>query len=368
MQTGIRANFQDRTQFSAAGQPLKVIALGELLIDFTPVETPPVGNHLGVPVFAANPGGAPANVCAALVRFGVPAGFVGMVGPDAFGQQLRTTLMDCGVDTAGLVVSRTAPTTLAFVHLSPNGERTFHFYRHPGADTQLSTKDIDWNRVASTPLFHFGSVSLTDDPARQTTLAAAQTAKQAGRVVSFDVNLRPPLWKDLEVARQCIHEGLTLADVVKVSEEELMFLCPQWTARAESMWESDGQRQRLSAGFADAIRRLADAYRVRALLVTLGADGSLVYVPGEEVIHVPSAPVEAVDTTGAGDAFMAGVLARLSEFDFDLDALTPSDWLRTLRFANAAGALTATKRGAIPALPSEAEVWACLSRHTGAPW
>ncbi|MCL6627352.1 MAG: carbohydrate kinase, partial [Alicyclobacillus shizuokensis] len=317
----------------------------------------------------AHLGGAPANVCAALVRFGVPAGFVGMVGPDAFGQQLRTTLMDCGVDTAGLVVSRTTPTTLAFVHLSPNGERTFHFYRHPGADTQLSTEDIDWNRVASTPLFHFGSVSLTDNPARQTTLAAAQTAKRAGRVVSFDVNLRPPLWEDLEVARQCIHEGLTLADVVKVSEEELRFLCPQWAAQAESVWQRDGEGLRLSAGFADAIRRLADTYRVRALLVTLGADGSVVYVPGQEteVIHVPSAPVEAVDTTGAGDAFMAGVLARLAEFDFDLYALTPSDWLHALRFANAAGALTATKRGAIPALPSEAEVWAWLNSLTGAP-
>ncbi|WP_051344308.1 carbohydrate kinase family protein [Alicyclobacillus herbarius] len=357
---------------TATTQP-KVLALGELLIDFTPVHS-----EQAVPVFAANPGGAPANVCAALVKFGVPAGFIGKVGDDAFGRQLESTLQTVGVDTAGLVLSKSVPTTLAFVHLAADGERSFHFYRHPGADTQLNVEDVDLERVARTPAFHFGSVSLTDNPARSATFTAADIAKQAGRLVSFDVNLRPMLWSDLAAAKAEIQRGLEFAHVVKLSEEELAFLCPEVAEELPALVEYLARsRTKLVPGadtlapvpirWVKAIEALTEKHLVSVLLVTLGAHGSLVYAPEwrAEVVYVASLPVQAVDTTGAGDAFMAAVLSRLAQIDFRLDKLSSVDWPAVVRFANAAGALTATRHGAIPALPTVDEVAALLADCAG---
>jgi sugar/nucleoside kinase (ribokinase family) len=327
-----------------------VVAIGEVLVDFTPVDQGmPADQPFRVPLLAANPGGAPANVCAALAKLGIRAAFIGKVGDDPFGHQLVSTLETVGVDTSGMVFTSAVQTTLAFVHLGEGGERSFHFYRNPGADTTLSLEEVDLERIRQARVFHFGSVSLTHNPSRLTTLSAARHAAEAGCLVSFDPNLRPFLWPDLDQAREQIETGLELATLVKLSEEELAFIDGDLTRPEER-----GLRHDLTT----VARRMAERYQIRALFVTLGAQGCYAHVSGPHgfVGHVPGFPVPAVDTTGAGDAFMAGVLSQLARFDYQLSAVREEQWLDIVRFANAMGGLTTTKRGAIPALPNRAEV------------
>lgn len=323
---------------------MDVVALGELLMDFTPHGQ----SEQGQPLFERNPGGAPANVLAALAKLGRETAFVGAVGNDAFGRFLADTLADAGINTDNLQFTDEAQTTLAFVHLDSSGDRNFTFFRKPGADQLLDVNGIDMDLIGGAKLFHFGSISMTHEPSRSATLAAAAAAKSRGVPVSFDPNLRLSLWRSAEQAKGAILEGMELADVVKVSEEELLFL----TGTSE-----------LDAGS----RMLMERYGMKLLLVTLGPDGSYCRAADGEGCSLKARHtgfrVDAVDTTGSGDAFLGGVLHRLLE---ETDPAMP-DWtveklVRMLAFANAMGALTATGKGAIPSIPSlvQAEEFAGL--------
>jgi len=309
----------------------EVVSLGELLIDFVPTTAGVALTE--AEAFIMAPGGAPANVAVGLARLGVSSGFMGQVGDDAFGHFLAQTLRNNGVDTAGLHFSAEARTALAFVSLKADGERDFMFYRHPSADMLYRPEAVDADYIVSAKVFHFGSLSLIAEPARNATLRAVGIAREAGRLVSYDPNLRLPLWPDAEVARAAIKTGWSLAQVIKVSEEELFFLSgtDSIVESARRLWHSD----------------------LRLLAITRGPLGCI-YVTSKFSGEVPGFQVEAVDTTGAGDAFTAGLLKGLVDCP---DAPDIEASLHQLcRYANAAGALTTTRRGAIPVLPTAEQV------------
>ncbi len=318
------------------------VCLGELLIDFVPTVT---GTSLvDAPAFKKAPGGAPANVAVGLSRLGVSAAFMGKVGDDAFGHFLADTLIAAGVSVAPLRFTDEARTALAFVSLRADGEREFMFYRHPSADMLFAPEDVDVALIAGAKLLHFGSISLIEEPCRSATLRAVQAARQAGLLISYDPNLRLALWPDAKAAKAGILHGWPNADVIKVSAEELEFLT--------------GEADPVRAG-----RRLWHE-RLRLLVVTRGRDGCLYLTPEREGA-VAGFPVEAVDATGAGDAFVAGLLAGLLR---DPDVVADAARLEALcRFANAAGALATTERGAIPALPDTARVLGFLARQPDRP-
>lgn len=314
---------------------LDVIACGELLIDFVSTES---GVTLaGSPAFQKAAGGAPANVAVGVARLGYRAGFMGQVGEDEFGHFLADTLSQAGVDVAGLRFSAAARTALAFVSLRSDGERSFMFYRHPSADMLWRPEDVDPGYAANTRIFHYGSISLIGEPSRSATLTALEYAQRAGALISYDPNLRLPLWPDPASARTGILSGLRYADLVKLSEEELEFLTGAAALRqgAQQLWHE----------------------RLRLMVITRGPRGA-VYITPEAWGEVPGFAVEAVDTTGAGDGFVAGLLAGLLDHDLRWDRFTLE---HTLRFANAVGALTTTRRGAIPALPTRRAVEEFLS-------
>ena len=303
-----------------------VICLGELLIDFAPMQS---GVSLqAVDGFKKLPGGAPANVAVGLRRFGIDSAFMGKVGNDAFGKFLAATLAQEGVDTSALHFSDEARTALAFIALGADGEREFMFYCHPSADMLLRPDEIDSQAIGAAKVIQFGSLSLRPAPIREATLQALDTAREAGCLVSCDPNLRLSLWSDEQAAREGLRLGLARADIVKLSEDELEFLT--------------GKKD-LGASI-DEIRHPG----LRLLVVTRGKRGCRYWTPGASG-EVESYPVEAIDTTGAGDSFVAGLLQGIVRNPGVLD---DPDGIRGLcRFANAAGALTATASGAIPALP-----------------
>lgn len=311
------------------------VAIGELLVDFTPAGA--AAN--GAPLFAQNPGGAPANVLAANSRLGGKTAFIGKVGRDGFGRFLRQTLESAGVGTQGLCETGAAHTTLAFVHLDAAGDRSFTFYRAPGADILLDERDLPETLLQHTGLLHFGSLSLVDAPCRAATWAAVRTAKEAGALISYDPNYRAPLWPSEQEAVQQMKAGLTQADLVKLSEEELRLLAGAGTL-------SDG---------AAAIRRQGAA----AVLVTLGKRGVFYQTAACEGL-LPTYDVPVKDTNGAGDAFTGAVHYLLrGKNKAVLGALAREEWADILDFANAVGALATTKSGAIPAMPLPAEVARC---------
>ncbi len=317
-----------------------VITCGELLIDFMPIES---GLPLiDTPGFLRAPGGAPANVAVGLARLGVSAGFMGKVGDDPFGHFLARTLQENNVDTSQLRFDTEARTALAFVSLTAEGERDFMFYRHPSADMLWRPEEVDPDYVRTARIFHFGSISLISEPSRSATLHAVELARQAGALISYDPNLRLPLWPSAEAAREGMRLGWSHADLIKVSEEEVAFL-----TGTENLEEG--------------IARLWDD-RLRLLVVTLGADGCL-WRTATNTGRSPGFRVDTVDTTGAGDGFVAGLLAGL----LDRGLAIEDDALPDLcRFANAVGALTTTVKGAIPALPTRATVEAFLARQRSA--
>ncbi|MNH94250.1 5-dehydro-2-deoxygluconokinase [compost metagenome] len=317
-----------------------VTALGEVLIDFTPTGTD--GN--GFPTYTSNPGGAPANVLAGLARWGRSTAFLGSVGEDHFGHFLEEVLQECGIDTRGLRFSQEASTTLAFVHLDNSGDRSFSFYRNPGADQLLAKEDVDIDVIEQSTIFHFGSVSLTHEPSASATLMAAEHAKQSGRMVSYDPNLRVNLWSSLEQAKERILQGFQYADIVKLSEEELEFL----TGTTD-----------LELGTAS----LREAYGTSIILVSLGPAGCFVRI-GELTDRVAGYPVTVVDTTGAGDCFFAGFLYQLLESDKPLFELSLDEVAAMAAFANASGALTTTRLGAIPSIPTLSEIISLMASHT----
>lgn len=314
-----------------------VVTSGELLIDFVALES-------GVSLVEARrfekaAGGAPANVAVGLARLGRSVAFLGQVGQDEFGDFLADTLAVKGVDTGGLHRTGAARTALAFVSLKA-GERDFMFYRHPSADMLWRAGDDDLAIAASGLVFHFGSIALIGEPSRASTLRAVQAARHSGSVVSFDPNLRLALWPTEQAARDGISLGLEQADVVKLSREELAFL-----TRVEDV--ERGARQIWHD-------------RMTLLTVTDGAHGCW-WFTAQEMGHVVGFPVTPVDTTGAGDAFMAGLLSGLLDASVRADASTMA---RVLLLANAAGALAVTRRGAIPSLASLDEIESFLRRHT----
>jgi len=313
-----------------------IICLGELLIDFVPTVT---GCDLATAeAFKKAAGGAPANVAVGLARFGVKTGFMGMVGSDGFGRFLARTLAEASVDIGPLRFTDAAPTALAFVSLRADGEREFLFYRSPSADMLFAPADVDEAALQRARILHFGSISLIGEPSRAGTLHAVAEARRHGLRVSYDPNLRLRLWPSEGAAREGMRLGLGLADIVKIGDEEVHFLTgiddPVEGARA--LWH-DG---------------------LSLMAVTRGARGCI-WLTREAVGEVPGIAVEAVDTTGAGDAFMAGLLAGVIEAgEAPLEARTLD---RICLFANAAGAVTTTARGAIPSLPDRTAVLAALA-------
>jgi len=310
---------------------IDITAVGEILIDLTQSGV----NELGIPVFAANPGGAPANLAVAAARLGASTAFIGKVGTDSFGTFLRNTLSENKVDVSGMVTDPHNRTTLAVVALDKFGERTFSFYRDPSADVNLRAEEISEDQLKNTKFLHFGSVSLTTDPARSATLYAAETAKKHGAIISYDPNYRASLWSDEATAIQRMLEPLSMVDVLKVSDEELPLL-----TGTEDLEEG-------SAILADK--------GIALVLVTLGANGAFYRFHGK-IGHVPGVKVKVGDTNGAGDTFFGATLAQLAKFD-SLDDISTDDLETIIAVSNRAAGITTSRHGAIPAMPSFEEVF-----------
>ena len=316
-----------------------VVALGELLIDFTENGMSSQGN----PVFEANPGGAPCNVLAMLRKLGKTCAFIGKVGDDMFGHQLKAVAEEAGIDMCALRLDREVHTTLAFVKTFANGDRDFSFYRSPGADMMLTENELPPEMIRDTRIFHFGTLSMTHEEVRKATRIAVLTAKEAGAVISFDPNLRPPLWKDMAEAREQMEWGLSRCDVLKISDNEIEFLTgtndfDEGVAFIRKQWPG-----------------------IRLINVTAGPDGSYAYIPGAKVFVPGFLLGGTIETTGAGDTFCASVLNFILEHD--LASLSGEELKEMLRFANAAAYLVTTKKGAIRSMPERAQVEKILNEH-----
>ena len=309
-----------------------VAALGELLIDFTENGVSGQGNAL----FEANPGGAPCNVLAMLKKLGKSCAFIGKVGDDMFGAQLRAVAEGAGICMDALTMDPKVHTTLAFVKTFENGDRDFSFYRDPGADMMLTPEELPEDMISAARIFHFGTLSLTHEPARSATQKAVALAKAAGAVISFDPNLRPPLWDSLEEARKQIAWGLAQCGVLKIADNELEFMTG----------ETD---------FDKGAAILRSQYpTIRLLNATAGAEGSYSYYGDLRVFQPAFKLGGTIETTGAGDTFCACVLNFVLEHG--LDDLSQDDLSQMLRFANAAAYLVTTKKGAIKAMPAREQV------------
>ncbi|KAG7017946.1 putative fructokinase-6, chloroplastic [Cucurbita argyrosperma subsp. argyrosperma] len=307
-----------------------VVCFGEMLIDFVPTTN---GLSLAeAPAFKKAPGGAPANVAVGIARLGGSSAFIGKVGADEFGYMLADILKENNVSNEGMLFDPGARTALAFVTLRNDGEREFMFYRNPSADMLLQESELNYDLIKKAKVFHYGSISLITEPCKSAHIAAAKAAKDAGAVLSYDPNLRLPLWPSAESAIEGILSIWDIADIIKVSEEEINFL-----TRGEDPFD-------------DAVVRKLFHPNLKLLLVTEGPGGCRYYTK-EFSGRVKGLKVDAIDTTGAGDAFVAGILSQLAT---DLSLLQKEDKLRdALLFANACGALTVMERGAIPALPDK---------------
>lgn len=316
---------------------IDVVALGELLVDFTESGVSSQGNNL----FEACPGGAPCNVLAMLRKTGKRCAFIGKVGDDMFGRYLRDTIVAAGINADGLVMDPEIPTTLAFVKTFANGDRDFSFYRKPGADMMLTEQELPEEMLADARIFHFGTLSMTHPGVRAATIRAIELARKNGAWISFDPNLRPPLWKNLEEARQQISFGLSKCDILKIADNELLFM----------------------TGEADFYRGAAQLHRrypnIQVLNVTAGAEGSYSFYGEAEPVFAPSFKLGGtIETTGAGDTFCASVLNFILEKG--ITDLTVKDRQDMLRFANAAAYLITTRKGAIRSMPEKGEVEAIL--------
>lgn len=307
-----------------------VIALGELLIDFTMNGQSEQGNNM----FEACPGGAPCNVLALLNKMGKKTAFIGKVGKDQFGRLLRDTITEAGIDASNLMVDENVNTTLAFVHTFPDGDREFSFYRNPGADMMLTADEVNPEVVKDTKVFHFGTLSMTHEGVREATKKAVETAKANGCLVSFDPNLRPPLWSSLDLAKEQMEYGFGKCDILKISDNEIQFV--------------SGKED-----YDEGIAYLQETYNIPLILLTMGKDGSRAYYKGMRVER-PGFSVKAIETTGAGDTFCGSSLNYLVDHDFE--NLTEEQLGEMLTFANAAAALVTTKKGAIKAMPVKEEV------------
>lgn len=309
-----------------------VVALGELLIDLTQNGISQQGN----PMLEANPGGAPCNVLALLSKLGHSTGFIGKVGCDGFGEQLCRAIQEVGIDHQGLCWDEYVHTTLAVVHTKPDGDRDFSFYRNPGADMSLTARELKEDMIRSCKIFHFGTLSMTDEPVRSATYQAIRVAEEAGCLRSFDPNLRPPLWVSLDVARDQTLYGMAHCDILKISDNEI-----QWLTGEEDYDKG-----------IDWIRRRFP--NIQLILLSMGREGSRGYC-GKVRVEVPAVTnVKAIETTGAGDTFFAGVLHHVLQWE--LRPYTEEELGKMLSFANAAAAIVTTRKGALRVMPEEAEI------------
>ncbi len=304
-----------------------VVALGELLIDFAPQSV----NEAGYPVLAANPGGAPGNFLAALNKYGCSTAMIGKVGQDMFGRLLVRTLRDAGIETRGVLMDPGQFTTLAFVSLDASGNRDFSFARKPGADTCLEPDEVDETLFEGSRVFHFGTLSLTDEPAAEATRRAIELARKHGMLVSLDPNLRKPLWRDMEDAKAAIEWSLCQADVVKISDEEIGFL---WGLSPE-----------------EGARRLLDEYGVSLVYVTLGPKGCYAANANGSVTVASPGGIHVVDTTGAGDIFGGSAMSRLLKCGKAPAGLTVEEIRQIVRFACTAASLSTQRHGGISSVP-----------------
>ncbi len=312
-----------------------VVSLGELLIDFTNNGISNQGNML----FEANPGGAPCNVLSMLQNLGAKTAFIGKVGQDMFGKLLRSAIENVGIDSTYLYEDKSVNTTLAFVHTFEDGDRDFSFYRNPGADMMLSVEDVLSAREAieNTKIFHFGSLSLTHDINREATYKAIEIAKEAGAVISYDPNLREPLWNSLDEAIELISWGLSQCDVLKISDNEISLITG-------------------TCDYNEAIVKIKEMYpNIELVFVSLGKDGSLAYngdvVVSSEAFILP----DTIETTGAGDTFMACCLYQILESKWR--HYNPMELNNMIKFSNAAAAIITTRKGALSVMPTLDEIY-----------
>ena len=315
-----------------------VVALGELLIDFASRGV----DGAGYPTMAANPGGAPGNFLAALNKYGKKTAFLGKVGDDAFGYLLQGTLEQAGIETKGIIVDPEVFTTLAFVTFDDSGDRSFSFARKPGADTRLAWEEVDKSLIDGAKVFHFGTLSLTDEPARTATQKAVAYAKEQGKLITCDPNLRLPLWKTEAAAKEQILWSLHQADAVKISDEEVEFL---WNCAPE-----------------EGAERLLTEYGVSLAMVTLGSRGCLLKTK-HAACRVECPSVSPVDTTGAGDIFGGSAVARLLELGKGIEDLTEADLRYIGQFAVTAASLSTEYPGGIPSIPDRETVLARMERE-----
>ncbi len=310
-----------------------VVALGELLIDFTNNGISDQGN----PLFEANPGGAPCNVLSMLQNLGNSTAFIGKVGDDFFGRMLKERIEKQGIDASSLVLDSTVPTTLAFVNKLPNGDRDFSFYRKPGADMMLTSDDVLRNRavIESTKVFHFGTLSMTDEPAKEATKLAIDIAKESGAVISFDPNYREPLWRSVDEALEAMRYGFEKCDILKISDNEV----------------------ELFTGLADVeagARKIQEEFNIPIVFATLGPEGSIALYKDMVVKVAGFKNPATIETTGAGDTFCACAIDFVMRNG--LESLTEDNLAECLSFANAAASIITTRRGALSVMPTLEEI------------
>lgn len=308
-----------------------VTALGELLIDFTENGVSNQGNSL----FEANPGGAPCNVLSMLSRLGHKTAFIGKVGKDFFGEQLKDAITEVGINADSLYQDEEIHTTLALVHTYPGGDRDFSFYRNPGADMMLTEAEVSPEQIRDSKIFHFGTLSMTHEGVRAATKKAIGIAKEAGAVISFDPNLRPPLWKSLEDAKEQVKYGLEHCDVLKISDNEIL-----WFTEEED--------------FDAGIEKIRQEYQIPLILLSMGKEGSRAYYKDLRVEVKPFLQENTIETTGAGDTF--GACCLHSALKYGLDNFDESKLVEMLTFANAAASIITTRKGALRVMPSFTEI------------
>ncbi len=308
-----------------------VVALGELLIDFTENGRSNQGN----PLFEANPGGAPCNVLAMLAKLGHKTAFIGKVGNDFFGEQLRDAITEVGIESSGLCMDEEIHTTLAMVHTYPDGDRDFSFYRNPGADMMLSENEIPEVIIKNAEIFHFGTLSMTHEGVRNATKKAIHIAEEAGKLLSFDPNLRPPLWKSMDEAKEQVLYGLGHCQILKISDNEI-----QWLTGEED--------------YTEGVKWIRERYQIPLILVSMGKEGSRAYYH-ESVVEVkPFLQKNTIETTGAGDTFCGCVLHYICEHG--IEGLTEENLMEMLTFANAAASIITTRKGALRVMPEKEEI------------
>ena len=308
-----------------------VVALGEMLIDFTENGLSEQ-NH---PLLESNPGGAPCNVLAMLEKLGKKTSFIGKVGKDMFGEQLTAAAKEAGIDISSMVIDPDVHTTLAFVHTYPDGDRDFSFYRNPGADMMLRKDEVNAELLRDTRIFHFGTLSSTHEGVREATRYAIDVAKEAGAIITFDPNLRPPLWKSLDDAKAEIEYGMTKCDVLKISDNEVEFLFG-------------------TTDYDLGAALIREKFNIPLVLITMGKDGSRAYYKDLRVEAAPFLQENTIETTGAGDTFCASTLNYVLEHG--LEDLTEENLKELLTFANAAASLITTRKGALSVMPEKQEV------------